>query len=293
MLNYMSQNGHAEVVYLFIDGNYFGNGVKDLAVDWFGAEIEDFDYRGFGEGFKKIFYYDCLPAKTGADTDQSHDGKKEKKLAFFKMLRTIKGWHVNEGLAKYNRKQGQYQKEVDILISVDMLTHAYRKNMDKVVFIAGDQDFRPLLEAVTREGMYVELKYFPDSISEELLDAADSREPFGLDDLYRYFGQEFRSKNPLPNVSISGVVIDAQGWRHNMGGGCFNITSSMKKIECSVVDNAEIASIYLDSADSYYHLLYRISEGVWMPFSYKGDIEFLKRYFSYKCGELKWSKHYG
>jgi uncharacterized LabA/DUF88 family protein len=55
------------------------------------------------------------------------------------------------------------QKEVDVLLAADMLTHGYDGNMDKAILIAGDLDFRRVVEALVRRGVFVEVWYEPKS----------------------------------------------------------------------------------------------------------------------------------
>jgi hypothetical protein len=91
------------------------------------------------------------------------------------------------------------QKEVDILIAVDMLTHCHNRNMHSATLLAGDLDFRPLIETLVREGMYVELQYERSSANAELVAGADARRELDLYGLHNMLDHAFRSANPLPN----------------------------------------------------------------------------------------------
>src|SRR5258708_30770666 len=77
------------------------------------------------------------------------------------------------------RKKEPRQKEVDILLAVDMLTHGFNGSMQKAVLVAGDLDFRRIVEALVRNGVFVEIWYRRTSIAPDLPGAAD-------------FGQEIR-----------------------------------------------------------------------------------------------------
>lgn len=193
----LADPGSQVVSYLFIDGAYLSTFAKNAGNLWYGEPAE-IDYRVIGGGFRKIFYYDCLPAKTDKESDEEFAAKVSEREIFFDSLRSIDGWHVSEGLAKWKKKSGSRQKEIDISISVDMLTHTYRKNMDQLTFVAGDQDFRPLLEAVVREGMYVTLKYGAISISRELMHAADAKAELGYYELHALCTSDFKNRHPLP-----------------------------------------------------------------------------------------------
>ncbi|MBD2254416.1 NYN domain-containing protein [Nostoc parmelioides] len=49
-------------------------------------------------------------------------------------------------------KAKKEQKEIDIMIAVDMLTHSFQKNMDEATLLAGDLDFKPLIDALVLNG---------------------------------------------------------------------------------------------------------------------------------------------
>lgn len=151
MLSGPGYSGPAAVTYLFIDAGYLNRRLESFGKEWFGVTAVA-NYSAIGAGFTKTFYYDCLPFKTDSESEIDFKRRTEIKEAHFDKLRSYPGWHVSEGLAKWRKKGRSTQKEVDILITVDMLTHTHRKNMHRLAFIAGDQDFRPLLEAIVRDG---------------------------------------------------------------------------------------------------------------------------------------------
>lgn len=192
-----SYAGPKEVCYLFIDGEQLRRTAEEVGNEWFGKAVE-INYRALQGGRQKVFYYDCLPAKPANADEREHQTKLETKLAFFNRLRSLPGWHVSEGLAKHRKKSRQQQKEVDILIAVDMLTHTHRKNMHRLTFVSGDQDFAPLLEAVVRDGMYVELLYPGGHTSQDLMHFADVAKPMDVDYLYSVATEAFQKANGLP-----------------------------------------------------------------------------------------------
>jgi hypothetical protein len=70
---------------------------------------------------------------------------------------------------KGNRKR---QKKVDVLLAVEALDHAFRKNMAQVCLITGDLDFSPLVESLVKLGTYVTVSYVASSgISSTLMSA--------------------------------------------------------------------------------------------------------------------------
>lgn len=54
-----------------------------------------------------------------------------------------------------------------------MLSHAYRRNYDLAVLVAGDEDYVPLVEAATAEGARVVLWFLRSGLSRKLERAVD------------------------------------------------------------------------------------------------------------------------
>ena len=175
--------GPREVSYLFIDGAYLDQIIETFSNEYFGGLNFRINPDAIARGFTKTFYYNCLPVQWAGETDEAFGVRLEEKRSRFEKLQQARGWHVQEGIVKRKGKR-LTQKEVDVLITVDILTHAYRRNMHSMTFIAGDQDFRPLLEALIRDGMFVTLLSERTSVSRDLLHMADE---FRKIDLYMAF----------------------------------------------------------------------------------------------------------
>jgi uncharacterized LabA/DUF88 family protein len=188
--------------YLFIDGNYLQELIKQISKDWFEGQYE-MDYPQLGGNFTKVFYYDAMPIQGKNESNDDFEKHKKDKLDFFNRLRNLRGWHVHEGISKRGKRDAAQQKEVDVLIAVDMLTHTHRKNMDSLTFIAGDTDFRPLIDAVVRDGMYVNLWYGPQNTSADLKNMADATVAMDLHFFYSLTTQKFKANHILPNRSSS------------------------------------------------------------------------------------------
>jgi uncharacterized LabA/DUF88 family protein len=168
---------------------------------WFFADPNvPFDYQVLAQGHTKVFYYDCLPERRKNETEDELKTRTDAQEKLFKRLRSLPGWHVLQGVAKRTRKSGVTQKEVDVMIAVDMLTHTYRRNMSALTFVAGDQDFLPLVEALVREGMYVKLLYEKESASQELINSSDERKALDIYALHGLLSFQFRHAHPLPAI---------------------------------------------------------------------------------------------
>jgi uncharacterized LabA/DUF88 family protein len=60
------------------------------------------------------------------------------------------------------------QKEVDVAMAVQMVTHAYKNNYDVAVVVSGDRDFIPAIQEVQAAGKRVEVAAFSNSKSDEM-----------------------------------------------------------------------------------------------------------------------------
>jgi hypothetical protein len=128
-------------------------------------------------------------------------------------IRSQPGFHVRLGTQSGSGKRLR-QKEVDVQLAVDMLTHAFAKNMSRATLIAGDLDFRPVVNSLIQLGTYVELRYGRKSAADELRWSADESRELTIDDLYYWTTAAFqKSHHPLPRRtgvprgSISGRQI--------------------------------------------------------------------------------------
>ena len=82
-----------------------------------------------------------------------------------------------------------------------MLGHAVRGNYQRATLVAGDLDFRPLVEELVSLGRHVSVVFERSSASQDLLDAADSRVEMTLLQLWNWSSEQFRKSCPLPAES--------------------------------------------------------------------------------------------
>ncbi|HEV7746446.1 MAG TPA: NYN domain-containing protein [Pyrinomonadaceae bacterium] len=66
------------------------------------------------------------------------------------------------------------RKGVDISITVDSLTHAHNNDIDIVILMTGDGDYKPLIEEIMRRGKRVYLAAFSDGLNPILPNLVDS-----------------------------------------------------------------------------------------------------------------------
>jgi uncharacterized LabA/DUF88 family protein len=122
-----------------------------------------------------VFYYDCVDYQLrDGETVAQRDLRIEPRVTFLAQIDAMPGVRVREGTVKgKGGKDKRRQKQVDTMLSVDMLTHALHKNIGKVVLVAGDLDFLPAVESLVRAGVYVRLMGERTHTAPELIDETD------------------------------------------------------------------------------------------------------------------------
>lgn len=194
--------------YLFVDGGALRATLAFYSQEFFdGAKIEP-KFRTLLGGYDKTFYYDALPSKKDGESQSDFDERCNPQMVLFERLKAVPSIHVSEGVTRNRRRTGQEQKQVDVMIAVDMLTHAHRRNMQKATLLTSDIDFKPLLEALVSDGIDTTLWYPPRQTNRELIEAADSRRVFGLSAVHYHLNSEDKAKYPLPRGHSSPNLPD-------------------------------------------------------------------------------------
>lgn len=67
------------------------------------------------------------------------------------------------------------EKGIDIMLATDLLYFAWRDFYDIAILVSGDSDFTYALQTVKNMGKYVEVAYFENAVSRDVLDTADYR----------------------------------------------------------------------------------------------------------------------
>jgi uncharacterized LabA/DUF88 family protein len=181
--------------YLFIDGRYLHETLHAFSRRYFDNRKVLLDSRMLTSGFQKSFYYDCDPIKRVDESDQDLETRKSEAESFEKNLANQPGVHIYKGAIRGMGKKIR-QKGVDVALTVDMLTHSYRKNVARATLLAGDLDFLPLVEALMLDGLYVTLWYCPERSSKDLINAVDQRRHFSVSSIYDFLDSNFRETIP-------------------------------------------------------------------------------------------------
>jgi uncharacterized LabA/DUF88 family protein len=134
----------------------------------------------------RTYYYNILQ-----DPAQWPDGYREQQ-EFLDILRRTPYLEVRLGSMKV--AQGlPVEKGIDIMLATDLLYFAWNDFYDVAVLVSGDADFAYALQAVKNMGKHVEVAYFENAVSRDLLDIADHRHQLDLE----FFKDLWATKHPV------------------------------------------------------------------------------------------------
>jgi len=102
-----------------------------------------------------------------------------------------------------NYKDGiPYEKGIDILIAVDMVTQALWNYYDTGILVSGDGDFAPMLSRIKNAGKQVENASFDSRRSKSLIESSDLFIELTLEDLKDCFKNGQPSQKSIPIQEI-------------------------------------------------------------------------------------------
>ncbi len=192
--------------YVFIDGNYLRRAYEDCMRQFF-VDVDhttiDFAAIKHAVGASKAFFYDSV------DDDAPDAAARRARLEF---ISSLDGFHVREGTLSRDKKR---QKQVDVQLAVECLTHAFNKNVWHVTIVAGDLDFKPLVDSLVNIGVHVHVVYEKRSGARRLYRAADVAMAVDLKQFWEWSVPAFRREHPIPdelrNVGAGGEFLLKQG----------------------------------------------------------------------------------
>jgi uncharacterized LabA/DUF88 family protein len=194
---------HAEQArkYAFIDSRHILTYYDEALRKWFPEPAEiDFARLINSLGAGKSFYYDCIDnLRRSTETDADYATRLEVQYSYLNRVRKARGCHIRLGVLKGNPKRKvKRQKEIDVLIAVDMLTHAAQKNMNTAILVTGDQDLKPAVESLVQLGVFVEVYGDGKHTSRELSWASSAYRKLTFDDYFQMSTETLIQKYPIP-----------------------------------------------------------------------------------------------
>ncbi|MFA5078027.1 MAG: NYN domain-containing protein [Dehalococcoidia bacterium] len=155
-----------ERVAIFIDGSNLYHSLKN--------NFKRFDLN-FGEFTKKLcgsrqlirtYYYNVLQ-----ESSKGSEGSREQQ-EFLETLRKTPYLELRLGTTKLS--QGiPVERGIDVMLATDLLYFAANNTYDTAVLVSGDSDFNYTVEVVKNMGKHVEVAYFENAASRDLINSAD------------------------------------------------------------------------------------------------------------------------
>jgi uncharacterized LabA/DUF88 family protein len=190
----------AEQTYLFVDGAYLRARYDEVVPRFFG-EKGTIDFNAVRQSLhaNRVFYYDCLDdIQRSGESNSDYQNRVAALQTEFSNIQAIPTVHLRLGSLS-GKPPRLRQKKVDVLLAVEALDHAFRRNMNTACLIAGDLDFAPLVDSLVRLGTYVQVFYHKSSAARELYAAADIGRPITIPTFHGWSDQKFQGAHPLPH----------------------------------------------------------------------------------------------
>jgi uncharacterized LabA/DUF88 family protein len=164
---------------VLIDGGYLNYYLKtlhgNLKIDY--QKLSDHLCRPLPRF--RTYYYNCLPYQSAKPTP-TESARYARMRSFIDRLNRIPRFAPRLGrLVLRYRADGSEnfeQKQVDMLLGIDMVSLALKRIVSHIVLVAGDADFLPAIRVARDEGVIVTLAFCSrDSVNNELYDNVDER----------------------------------------------------------------------------------------------------------------------
>lgn len=260
--------------YLFIDGGHIRRYYLERTRLWFNGEGK-LNYAALKNSFgaTKCFFYDCLDdIKRDDETENEFNQRLEKQETEFDTIREIHGTHIRLGSLTGSAKNKR-QKKVDILLAVDMMNHATRRNMSKATLLSGDRDFEPVVESLVEMGLFVEVAGDERHTSKYLAHAADSYRKITFDDYISWSADSVKSKYPRPNL-----------WT---GRGMLNVISGGRPVKSGEIGKYRI-TLLEDYNKVSVHLIHDNPDQSHAYTLQNKDLDRLEKWVESLHGRIKW-----
>jgi uncharacterized LabA/DUF88 family protein len=193
---------------LYVDGANLEGTLKAFS-ETYGVDTTRFDYGTFfGNvgGAARIFYYDSWPVKKGEESESNFEERLEAKERLFHRMQRIDRLFLQDGTTKWSKRRGVEQKGVDILLAVDVISHALKGVCSVASILTSDLDFYPVLKALRETQVRSRLVFDPSCSSRELLVEADEILPLWPHLISRGLGgqdQELFSGSAIEHAEMS------------------------------------------------------------------------------------------
>lgn len=114
----------------------------------------------------RAYYYNILQ-----EPNQNPDGYREQQ-EFLDILRRTPYLEVRLGYTKL-RQGVTIEKGIDVMLATDLLRYGWSGLYETAILVSGDGDFAYAIQSAKDMGKHIEVAYFENSVSKDLLELAD------------------------------------------------------------------------------------------------------------------------
>jgi uncharacterized LabA/DUF88 family protein len=176
-------------VAIFIDGSNLYHSLKNN-FKRFDLNFADFTKKLTGtRKLIRTYYYNVLQ-----ESMQKTEGGREQQ-DFLDTLRKTQYLELRLGTTKLS--QGiPVERGIDVMLATDLLYFAANNAYDVAILVSGDSDFTYTLQTVKNMGKHIEIAYFENAASRDLLNSADFLHPLDR----KFFTGLWSSGNQFPQA---------------------------------------------------------------------------------------------
>ena len=160
-------------VSIYIDGANFVYGIKSINKKYTDF---NFDFENYIKFLLKDSHLVTINYYNASLKQKYNKGLYWRQSKFFTRLRKLKFWNVvlckRKPRTDVEGEEYHIIKGDDVILAIDMISDAYEGKYDKAILISSDGDFTPLVDRVRGLNKEVEVCYFKDCISNDLLKAS-------------------------------------------------------------------------------------------------------------------------
>jgi uncharacterized LabA/DUF88 family protein len=197
----------SDQTYVFIDGAYLERVHREVMRAFFGVdgELDIFPISREARS-SRVYFYDSVDyAQSANESEKDWHSRVLRLESALDQIRSLPGFFVRNGTVPgRDRGKRREQKEIDVMLGVDMVKHALKGNIKRAVLISGDLDLRPAVEALVEEGVAVEVWYHASSFAQGLPAAADRGVELRFRNLYEWNAAAFKETHRVPMVQSPG-----------------------------------------------------------------------------------------
>ena len=148
---------------------------------------------------QRTYYYNAVDDRQKpGEADDAFKARVDAQLDRLDRINSLPNCHVRVGSITGRAVKRRRQKQVDVQLAVDALLHSFNRTASVITLVAGDLDFKPLVDALVTLGVQTRLAFEKTSTSIKLRGSADQALEINLQLAWEWSSQVFQDAHALP-----------------------------------------------------------------------------------------------